>query len=337
MSSMLNFFIGRGVVLGLIIRTLLGVGQIHFFGGWVCLELNILLFIAVINLGEGRGAGARIKYFIIQGVGSSALLWTLGLRAIGGSGLAREGLIALALSLKLGVAPFQGWFIRVLSMLSWELILLASTLQKILPVFLLRRLEHEVLGWLIGLRAGVRVLGSINQVYLKKILGYSSVFITAWLLACEGEFSARIEYLGVYRVALVALVLAQVSSFVLELNETLRGLGLAMGAVFIGRLLRIGGAPPLIGFYAKVSVVTVIVRSGHLIWRVGLVLSSVFLLYLYMRIFYFIFGLLARQGLSTRPHQAFGRALGLLRVLVVLPWVLCLGVMHGKFWTFRPK
>jgi NADH:ubiquinone oxidoreductase subunit 2 (subunit N) len=113
------------------------------------------------------------------------------------------------------------------------------------------------------LRAVVGVLGSINQAYLKKLLGYSSVFMTAWLLACESKFGVRIEYLRIYRAALVVLTLVVRETRVLEVGERLTNLTIVSRLALAISFLRIGGCPPLLGFYAKLSVILTILVSGH--------------------------------------------------------------------------
>ena len=102
----LIFFIGVGLILGLLSRVLIGISQANFFRGWLCLELNIIIFLILINTLEKRRPRARIKYFIIQSVGSSVFLWSVGLEGAR-LGLAREISIRRALGLKLGIAPFQ--------------------------------------------------------------------------------------------------------------------------------------------------------------------------------------------------------------------------------------
>lgn len=83
---------------------------------------------------------------------------------------------------------------------------MASTLQKLLPLFFLR-LFYFHSGFVVILRSLVSVLGRLNQVYAKKLLAYSSVFRAAWIASCEREFEALVQYLLAYLVALGIVVM----------------------------------------------------------------------------------------------------------------------------------
>lgn len=196
---------------------------------------------------EKSAPRARIKYFIVQSIGSSVFLWAVGLETAG-FGRISEAVIGGALRLKLGIAPFQRWFVRVLSTIGWELVFMASTLQKVLPVFLIRSLKLEPLILAVGGRVVVSLLGRINQTFLKKILAYSSVFMTIWLIICEGEMDKRLEYLIAYRGALGVVISVFAALIVEEIGEVLSGMGNIFTGVTISGFLSIRGCPPFIGF-----------------------------------------------------------------------------------------
>ena len=82
------------------------------------LELNILIFVAVIRRAKINLETERIKYFIVQRVGSSVFLISLVLRTLEIFPVILSRLMGFSLSLKLGVAPFHGWFVNVLRKLS---------------------------------------------------------------------------------------------------------------------------------------------------------------------------------------------------------------------------
>lgn len=72
-----------------------------------------------------------------------------------------------------------------------------------------------------------------------------------------------------------------------SLGENLRGTRERRGCLLVA-LLRLAGVPPFLGFYAKVMV---LMASGAPLSGVFVLLaavSSVFLLYMYLRLFYFL-------------------------------------------------
>jgi len=183
----------------------------------------------------------------------------------------------------------------------------------------------------LGLRALIRVLGRINQTHVKKIIAYSSIFITAWLLSCERATGVRFEYLTAYRVGLRVMILAATSFATAEVRELFASARGVAGLTLGGSLLSLGGCPPFIGFYAKITVICTILQRDQSLWSRGLVLSSVFLLYLYMRLFYFTLNFRHRRFRGTSLFRVSGLAGVLLWGVLLVPIFLCLGVRHRKF------
>jgi NADH:ubiquinone oxidoreductase subunit 2 (subunit N) len=177
--TIVNFILRSGIYLGLGVSVAIGLRQSSFLGVWVRLELNILLFVALLRFRKSGLEVVRIKYFIVQRIGSTLFLRSVGIATFIGVREALIRLIRLALFLKLGVAPFHGWFIRVISDIRWDFFFLASTVQKVLPLYLISILSSGLLALVVVLRSLVRVLGSLNQLLIKKLLAYSSVFSSA--------------------------------------------------------------------------------------------------------------------------------------------------------------
>jgi NADH:ubiquinone oxidoreductase subunit 2 (subunit N) len=55
----------------------------------------------------------------------------------------------------------------------------SSTVQKVLPVYLLSMLQRGLLIWVVLARALAGAIGSIGQLRLKKLFAYSSIFSRA--------------------------------------------------------------------------------------------------------------------------------------------------------------
>lgn len=91
----------------LTLRVVLGLRQVRFFRGWVRLELNMLIFLGIIRLTKMGIEVARIKYFIIQRIGSSLLLRGIRLSLVQSSRLLITGVMATRLLLKMGMAPLH--------------------------------------------------------------------------------------------------------------------------------------------------------------------------------------------------------------------------------------
>ena len=81
-----------------------------------------------------------LKYFLVQSVRS--ILFLVGsLTILRGSFPDPTCLITIPILVKLGAAPFHGWFIRILSIVQIRTLTLLSTLQKLTPLLLLLHLK----------------------------------------------------------------------------------------------------------------------------------------------------------------------------------------------------
>lgn len=142
------------------------------------LELNLLSFIPLISAKNNQySSEAALKYFLIQALGSSVIILAASF-ALTAAGSAKV-LMAVALLLKSGAAPFHFWFPRVIEGLQWPSAIILITIQKIAPMSLLSylTLEHifPVFWAAILISAVVGAIGGLNQTLLRKIIAYSSI------------------------------------------------------------------------------------------------------------------------------------------------------------------
>jgi NADH:ubiquinone oxidoreductase subunit 2 (subunit N) len=151
-------------------------------------------------------------------------------------------------------------------------------------------------------------MGRVNQLCSKKLLAYSSIFRAAWIVRCGGEFESLIQYLIAYTLAVsvVALYLAILGN--VHLNELIVQTTKKRLAIFLVGLLRLGGSPPFLGFYAKILVLHVLINSCQGLILIVLVVSSVFLLYVYMRFFYYIITNANLELQAPSPELFYNRA-----------------------------
>jgi NADH:ubiquinone oxidoreductase subunit 2 (subunit N) len=117
-----------------------------------------------------------LKYFLIQRVASLWFIFSCLLRAFTGLG-STPFIATLAIALKLGIAPFHGWFISIMSSASFSIIFILSTVQKFIPLLIMRIFPGS------GLMVKVLVLVTLfsvfslglAQVSVKKIFAVSSI------------------------------------------------------------------------------------------------------------------------------------------------------------------
>uniref|UniRef100_A0AAU6QGH5 NADH-ubiquinone oxidoreductase chain 2 n=1 Tax=Prionospio sp. 4 MH-2023 TaxID=3059272 RepID=A0AAU6QGH5_9ANNE len=232
----------------LFISTVIAISSHHWVVIWLALELNMISFIPLIassNWHQEHEAG--LKYLIFQALGSSLLL-------LFSFNLAATGLLIIALTIKLGAAPFHFWFPSVMKSSSWSAAAILMTWQKIAPVSLMLSFFSQApLLSLVGmLSAGVGGVGGMNQTHIRSLLAYSSIGHMGWIIAGAAfSPSAAIIYFFVYVLMSLAVVGTSLLSNVSLIKSTFSPKSNAHHKLLIPAMISLGGLPPFTGFIPK--------------------------------------------------------------------------------------
>ncbi|YP_009047715.1 NADH dehydrogenase subunit 2 (mitochondrion) [Amphibalanus amphitrite] len=276
--------------------TMITVSSSSLFGAWMGLEINLMSFIPMMINSENnkKSTESAIKYFLIQAIASGIVIFSaLYFYFFNSSTLSQvpNMLITLALSMKLGMAPFHFWFPEVLEGLNWINSLILLTWQKISPLVILSLFFYSKI--LITLALTSALLGAIsgiNQTSMRKILAFSSISHLGWIGGMMYfNSSLWLDYFMVYSFTSFILCF---SFWMLDLNyfsqlTMLKNLN-AKFIIFIN-LLSLGGLPPLLGFLPKWMAMMVIKTSFPILMI--LILSSLITLYFYTRLCFSTFTL----------------------------------------------
>nr|YP_009254278.1 NADH dehydrogenase subunit 2 [Conus gloriamaris]ANC65461.1 NADH dehydrogenase subunit 2 [Conus gloriamaris] len=290
--------------------TMMSLSSVHWLGIWAGLEMNLIGFLPMLiyqkKISESESA---VKYFIVQALGSSLLIfgsllsfntsfeWDT-VSVMGGSTL---GLCALVsgLSVKLGVFPFHYWVPSVMAGLSWFSCMLLATWQKLAPLFLLLSLcelseMKELLVLFCVMSAGSALVGGIgglNQTQIRALLAYSSIGHLGWMLFAmlHSEWCMKL-YLFVY----LSITASLFMSLWLKDSSAMKDVSSlkhfkAYHLVIMLLLLSLSGLPPLLGFVSKWLVIY-IGSSGPFLFVVFLlILGSLMSLFYYLSLFFSFF------------------------------------------------
>lgn len=164
----------------------------------------------------------------------------------------------IGLGVKLGVVPYYQWYVDILYSVGWDLFVVLAVIQKIHVLVLVSsgiymfRGTSVLLGLLTiimcSLHLAVEVVGGSK----KSILALASVVDTGVLLVVlrKRVLMALVYFLFYGRLLLVV-------SLRLSIN---RGRSISSLAVVLS-LLGLRGFPPFLGFYVKVNLLFLLVRS----------------------------------------------------------------------------
>nr|QXT44466.1 NADH dehydrogenase subunit 2 [Apicotermitinae gen. L sp. CMRT172] len=283
---------------------LVSVSSNSWLGAWMGLEINLMSFIPLMsNVKNMYNTEASLKYFIVQVLASATLLFMVVMKTLTEDLFSLESnsytpmIICTPLLLKSGAAPLHWWFPGVMEGLSWENCALLMTVQKAAPLMLMSYLIEMSAFTLsiIMMSTIVGAIGGLNQTSMRKILTYSSINHTGWMLiALTTSESLWLMYFTIYSMLALTVVSAIKLSGVSFINQTMltnKETTLIKFMMFTS-LLSLAGLPPFLGFMPKWIVIQAMIMNNMAPLAVIVVVTSLITLYYYLKISYSSFMIL---------------------------------------------
>nr|YP_161183.1 NADH dehydrogenase subunit 2 [Sminthopsis douglasi]CAG26356.1 NADH dehydrogenase subunit 2 [Sminthopsis douglasi] len=288
--------------LSLLIGTCLTLSSSHWFTAWMGLEINTLAIIPLMTSPNNpRTTEAATKYFLTQATASMMMMFAIIYNAWMTNQWTLFQLLdqwatvfmTLALSMKLGLAPFHFWVPEVtqgISLLSGMILL---TWQKIAPTAIIYQiapcLDMNILLTFALLSTILGGWGGLNQTHMRKILAYSSIAHMGWMIIIVHiNPTMTILNLTIYIMATLTMFLT------LNISNTtkIKSLGSLWNKsspatiIILLTLLSLGGLPPLTGFMPKWLILQELINNGNITTATIMALSALLNLFFYMRIIY---------------------------------------------------
>lgn len=304
-------------LISILIRIFIVISSPSLFFVWLGLELNTLSFIPLIisNKVPFSSGEASVKYFLTQTLASVIFIFSCIIMLVVDNFNLSRIFLCCALFIKLGAAPFHSWFPRVRSLLSWDVFYILLTIQKINPLLVISlffsfspfRIVVILLSLFIGSLVGV------IQVRARLLLTYSSINQVAWLLITLYVYpSFLIWFFLLYMILLITIILVLFITNIQHINQISSfPLNSSVQFYLVSSLLSIGGMPPFLGFFGKWVVLRRTVRSCFYLLSLVIILTSLFVLFFYLRIMISSF-LLRRNKWGYMEHSINSLPLGLL-------------------------
>nr|ADW83148.1 NADH dehydrogenase subunit 2 [Boreus elegans] len=283
----------------LMIGTLISISSNNWISVWMGLEMNLLSFIPLmINKNNSLSTEASLKYFLIQTLSSTSLLFSIILMSILNYSISSffmmNNIILLiinsSLLLKMGAAPFYFWFPEMMEGLSWNNCLILMTWQKISPLILISFcLMNNLILMIIFLSVMIGSIMGLNQISLRKLMAYSSINHLGWMLASLiSSENIFISYFIMYSL-LSFTILWMFNLFqIFQLNQIfmLTQYNYSLKFSMFISLLSLGGLPPFLGFLPKWIVIQSMIDMNLIFMITIMMIMSLVTLYFYIRITY---------------------------------------------------
>nr|YP_003795362.1 NADH dehydrogenase subunit 2 [Anilius scytale]ACO58422.1 NADH dehydrogenase subunit 2 [Anilius scytale] len=296
----------------IIMSTMLVAASTHWLMIWMCLEINMLSMIPVISKpNHPRATEAATKYFLTQTLASMTMLFSATMNAMTTSqwdmmlmtNKTAMTLATLALMMKLAAAPFHFWLPEVTQGSSTLTSLTILTWQKLAPLSILLTLSNKMNQTILSTSAMLSILigglGGLNQTQLRKLMAFSSIAHTGWILATmtmAPNISTLTMLIYIMSTTPIFLMLHMSSMKTIKDIGTMWTTSPQMTSMLTLTILSLSGLPPLTGFMPKWLILNKLTTFNMLIEATTMALMSLLSLYFYLRLTYF-------TSMTTTPQN----------------------------------
>lgn len=259
-----------------------------FISLWVFIEINLIRYL--IWQYSIKDCVSMVKYFLIQAFFSSNLLFLFLIIIIPLKFEIVYFLFMFIILRKLGTPPIFIWFINFCLIAKIKNLLLASTIQKLIPFFILYNFTFKIYWYwvnLIVLCVCLRLHRSLN---IKKILAFSALFNIIWVLMALSSIFIILIFMLFYGLNLLLLVkiIEKRTKSNLFSDLVLNHQNKMYILCFFRVLVRIIGMPPFNGFFTKILILEFILNKNieFLIILSLVLLCNIFLIFAYFRLIF---------------------------------------------------
>nr|QLD22269.1 NADH dehydrogenase subunit 2 [Hadrosciurus spadiceus]QLD22347.1 NADH dehydrogenase subunit 2 [Hadrosciurus spadiceus]QLD22360.1 NADH dehydrogenase subunit 2 [Hadrosciurus spadiceus]QLD22373.1 NADH dehydrogenase subunit 2 [Hadrosciurus spadiceus]QLD22386.1 NADH dehydrogenase subunit 2 [Hadrosciurus spadiceus] len=298
----MNILTSTAIYFTLFSGTMITLLSSHWLLIWIGLEMSLLAIIPILlNKPNPRSIEAASKYFLIQATASMIFMmaaivnfYSTGEWSISNTiNYLSSFMLTMALSMKMGLAPFHLWVPEVTQGISLMSGLILLTWQKIAPISIMFQIAPSINYTLIMAMSLMSVLlggwGGLNQTQLRKIMAYSSIAHMGWMMAII-SFDPTLSILNL----LIYIMLTTNMFMLLYYNKKMTTLSLSSSwnksplliSIILVVLMSLGGLPPLTGFSPKWMIIKELVSNNNIILPTSMAILALLNLYFYMRLIY---------------------------------------------------
>nr|QLD22477.1 NADH dehydrogenase subunit 2 [Microsciurus flaviventer] len=298
----MNTLTSSTIYITLFSGTMVALFSSHWLLIWIGLEMSLLAILPIlVSKPNPRSIEAASKYFLIQATASMIFMMAaiINFYSTGEWSISNainhlsSFMLTMALSMKMGLAPFHLWVPEVTQGIPLMSGLILLTWQKIAPISIMFQIAPSINFTLITIMALMSILlggwGGLNQTQLRKILAYSSIAHMGWMMVII-PFDPTLSILNL----LIYIMLTTNMFMLLYYNKKTSTLSLSSSwnkspllvSIILIVLMSLGGLPPLTGFSPKWMIIKELVSNNNIILSTSMAISALLNLYFYMRLIY---------------------------------------------------
>nr|QHZ87392.1 NADH dehydrogenase subunit 2 [Ephemera sp. XL-2019] len=314
----------------LTLGTLFSISSSSWLGAWAGLEINLLSFIPLMTQNSKFSAEAALKYFLVQALASSILLFAIIILYTLKSLIMWDYMVinptlilSAALLIKLGAAPFHFWFPGVMEGLNWSCNIILMTWQKVAPMMLLSYIISLNMFYSLVIVVSVIAgsLGGFNQTSLRKIMAYSSINHLGWMVAAisMGDVFWIMYFLFYSFLSTTSVLLFNQFNLthLYQIYSSSCHTPATKMMMFLN-MLSLGGLPPFLGFLPKWIIINNMVMMNHYFMITLMVTMTLITLFFYLRLTFSALLLTHSEPKWTQPSLVTSTLLLILVIISLL-------------------
>nr|ACH87621.1 NADH dehydrogenase subunit 2 [Dosidicus gigas]ADU54806.1 NADH dehydrogenase subunit 2 [Dosidicus gigas]ADU54838.1 NADH dehydrogenase subunit 2 [Dosidicus gigas]ADU54965.1 NADH dehydrogenase subunit 2 [Dosidicus gigas]ADU55029.1 NADH dehydrogenase subunit 2 [Dosidicus gigas] len=279
-------------ILIMIMGTLFSLSSSHWLTMWMGLEINLMGFLPLMNIkGKTLEAEASMKYFIIQSMSSSILIISSVLmynNTLSWYSMFTDStfslMIILSLVLKLGGAPLHFWMPSIAKQMSWSILFMMLTWQKLAPLLMLSLVNSNLMIVMLISMAST-IVGSVmalNQTNIQLIMTYSSISHLGWMLSMI-TINSSLTMMYFFNYIMISMPLMNMLSMTLGNHLFMLTQQTKMNNMIpISLILSLGGLPPLLGFMSKLIILISLIEMKLMMLAMFMFVGTLISLYFYL-------------------------------------------------------
>nr|ADU55045.1 NADH dehydrogenase subunit 2 [Dosidicus gigas] len=279
-------------ILIMIMGTLFSLSSSHWLTMWMGLEINLMGFLPLMNIkGKTLEAEASMKYFIIQSMSSSILIISSVLmynNTLSWYSMFTDStfslMIILSLVLKLGGAPLHFWMPSIAKQMSWSILFMMLTWQKLAPLLMLSLVNSNLMVVMLISMAST-IVGSImalNQTNIQLIMTYSSISHLGWMLSMI-TINSSLTMMYFFNYIMISMPLMNMLGMTLGNHLFMLTQQTKMNNMIpISLILSLGGLPPLLGFMSKLIILISLIEMKLMMLAMFMFVGTLISLYFYL-------------------------------------------------------
>nr|YP_009485669.1 NADH dehydrogenase subunit 2 [Saldula burmanica]AVZ00805.1 NADH dehydrogenase subunit 2 [Saldula burmanica] len=277
----------------LMMSTMIVISSNNWMSMWMGMEMNLMSFIPLMSKNKNNfSSEACMMYFLVQTLGSITLLMSILLcPMIMMSPIMISDMVItmmmISLLIKMGMSPFHMWVPEIMEKMSWMNCLLLMTWQKTAPMIVMSNFLSFNLMIMVPIVMSTMMgaIGGLNQTSVRKIMAYSSISHSGWMIACMNyEHKMWMMYFIVYSMMTTMITMLFNNNSIFYLNQMQMHNSTMFNKInYTIMMMSMGGMPPFMGFMPKWMVIQTMISSSLYLPIMLMMMFSLMTLFYYMR------------------------------------------------------